>query len=833
MGLATLDSAWPDECAPSSTQAVPLAGQVRADAMQPSAAQAITTANHRSHEEEARMLNSYKRITCVIMASLLVFSTALFMNDSTALAAPAASHPLKDLPVFGNTRNDEWAGAGSPLSIETVPYNGNPALPVDTAVTYNGLPSLRVNVTSDNSGGFGWWSVTQADNNWETYSLVPYYANGALEFNVKGATGGEAFTIGMGDRNFRRDPVQYNTPSIQSSRYATVTTDWQHVRIPLADIIPQGSVFDLNQAYLLYFGSANNNAQEFWLNDIRFTSPDQEHSAPFVKVNQLGYSILGDKYALVSGYADELDAVDGTPFQVRRASDSGVVFQGKLRLATDFDTQSGERIFEANFSSLLRPGTYYISVAAPGVADSLSFQIGSKVYQPLIVDAARYFYYQRQGIALDAAHAGVYTRGVGHPQDADAPFASGANPPRDVSQGWYDAGDYGKYVNAGAVAVSDLAWAYQLFPVEFKDKQTNIPESGNGVPDILDEARWELDFILKMQDQTSGGFYHMVQPTGNAAPDKDTSQRLIEDANGSLTNVRPTDDAASAAAALAEASISFEKFDPTYASTLLTAARRGWDYVVANPGGVAPVPGPYGISDDHADRLWAAAALYRATGDQQYNQYFLDNYQNFASAWDGSRDNPGGVGNMAQTAFLDYLRAPHRDATARAWFATRFEAWREQVLARSEQGPWHNTLQDNDYYWGSNGVVLNTMHVLAAGSIVLGHPDLTSDLRVARAVESAMGYILGINPLHLSFVSGEGADSIATIYSTAWSNEGHPGVPAGYLPDGPNIYNNPLLSCTAPAKCYLDNDSNWTTNENSIYWNADLVLNAALAAQVP
>jgi hypothetical protein len=85
--------------------------------------------------------------------------------------------------------------------------------------------------------------------------------------------------------------------------------------------------------------------------------------------------------------------------------------------------------------------------------------------QPLpaaIVDATRYFYYQRQGIALDAAHAGVYTRGVGHPQDANAPFASGVNPPRDVSQGWYDAGDYGKYVNAGAVAVSKLIWAYQL-----------------------------------------------------------------------------------------------------------------------------------------------------------------------------------------------------------------------------------------------------------------------------------------------------------------------------------------------------------------------------------
>jgi hypothetical protein len=764
----------------------------------------------------------------------MILSAALVASGSRAVAADSGGHhPLKSLPVFADTRYDEWAGAGSPLGIETVQYNGNPALPVDTTQTYNGLPSLRINVSSDGSSGYGWWSVSQANNNWETYSLAAYYANGALEFNVKGAAGGEAFTVGLGDRNLRRDPVQYNAPSVHSSDYVTVSSDWQHVRIPLADLIPAGSAFDLTQAYLLYLGSANNNAQEFWLNDIEFTSPDQEHSAPFIKVNQLGYNLLADKYALVSGYADELKAVDGTPFQVKRADTGAVAYRGKLKLAVDDDTQSGERIFRADFSRLLRPGTYYLSVAAPGVADSLPFRIGSGVYQPLVVDAARYFYYQRQGIALDAAHAGAYTRGVGHPQDANAPFASGVNPPRDVSQGWYDAGDYGKYVNSGAVAVSDLAWAYQLVPNEFTDGQLNIPESGNRVPDILDEAKWELDFILKMQDQASGGFYHMVQPTANAAPDKDTTQRTIADVNGSSTNVRPTDDAASAAAALAEASISFRKFDPAYAGTLLAAARRGWDYLVANPSGVAPVPGPYGVSDDHADRLWAAAALYRATGQAQYNQYFLDNYQDFASAWDGSRDNPGGVGNMAQTAYLDYLRASRPDAAVKTWFAAKFAAWREPVLARSEQGPWHNTLQDIDYYWGSNGVALNVMHVLAVGTIVLGGHDLSSDVRVVRAVQSALNYILGINPLRVSFVTGEGADSATTIYSTAWSNQGHPGVPKGYLPDGPNVYNNPLLSCTAPAKCYLDNDSNWTTNENAVYWNADLVLDTALVARLP
>lgn len=96
-----------------------------------------------------------------------------------------------------------------------------------------------------------------------------------------------------------------------------------------------------------------------------------------------------------------------------------------------------------------------------------------------------------------------------------------------------------------------------------------------------------------------------------------------------------------------------------------------------------------------------------------------------------------------------------------------------------------------------------------------------------------MNYILGINPLRLSYVSGEGAGSITTIYSTMWSNDGRPGIPKGYMPGGPNSFNNPLLSCSAPAWCYLENDSNWTTNENAIYWNSALVLDAALLSQIP
>ncbi len=170
----------------------------------------------------------------------MILSIALSMDGLRAQAATSSSHPLKDLQVFSNTEYGQWAGGGSPLTIETTSNNG---LPVDTNVTYNGLPSMRFNITSNGSSGWGWWSMLQSDN-WETYSLVPYYANGALEFNIKSAAGGEAFTVSMSDHALRRNPVGYNTPGIQSSTYVTVTADWQHVRIPLKDIIPVGSIFD-------------------------------------------------------------------------------------------------------------------------------------------------------------------------------------------------------------------------------------------------------------------------------------------------------------------------------------------------------------------------------------------------------------------------------------------------------------------------------------------------------------------------------------------------------------------------------------------------------------
>ncbi len=761
------------------------------------------------------------------LLSPLIFAVAPVAQAQST--PPAGYRKLKDLEIFKTQKLGMWAGAGNGLAIETEQSDGNPTLIRDNNVTYNGLPSLRVNVTGACCDG--WWSASMAGKDWELYNLTPYRANGALEFNIKGATGGETFYISLRDQVQERSPLNMQSVRLYSHTYVAVSTNWQTVRIPLSHFVPIGSSFDLAQMATIDISGGV--PGQFWINNIRWTSPDNEPNyTTIIKINQLGYTPFAEKYALVSDYAENLFVGPGTPFQVLNTVSAQVAYEGTLTLVSNYDSASGERVLKADFSPLTTPGYYMLVISAqpPNPAPLASFQINNLAYRDLVFHATRYFYYQRQGIELTGTHAGTFTRGVGHPQDAAAPFRSGVNPPRNVMQGWYDAGDYGKYVNAGATAVSDLLWAYDLFPAtaSFQDGALNIPESGNGIPDLLDEVKWELDWILKMQDAASGGFYHMVRYERaweiKAAPDQDTTVRYIEDRDGARVNIRPTATTGSAVAALAEASIVFRPFAASYADTLLNAARRGWNYLAATPGQVAPPPGPYPDADDADDRFWAAAALYRATGEAQYHNYVLANYQNFAATWDNV-ENAYGVGDMEMIGFLNYLKASNRDPVLLNWFTNKFQSWRSAMLNRSQNGVWRNTLEPWHYYWGSNMPVLNTTKVLVAGSKLLGNYDSA----ISQAAHASLNYILGVNPLGLGYVTNMSSSSIRRIHSAIYNYDGKPNMPAGYLSGGPNQYNNPLLYSRFPAKVFSDSNSVWTTNENAIYWNSALVFNAALA----
>ena len=233
-----------------------------------------------------------------------------------------------------------------------------------------------------------------------------------------------------------------------------------------------------------------------------------------IKVDQVGYPTSAPKVALVSSKT----AAAG--FTVRNAKNGSVAFRGKLAAAVD-DPDSGDRVQAADFTRLTRAGRYFLEV--PGIGTSWEFSIGPQVYSRAWYLAMRSYYGQRCGIAVDLGpefpgykHDACHLEGAYH-------ASSGKTGPHPSKGGWHDAGDYGRYVVNSGITTGTLLWTWEMFGPRIKNVKLNLPESGNGTPDILNEIRWNLDWMLAMQDD-DGGVWHKQtseQFCGFVMPEKD------------------------------------------------------------------------------------------------------------------------------------------------------------------------------------------------------------------------------------------------------------------------------------------------------------------------
>ena len=741
-----------------------------------------------------------KIISVVLFFSLMI---GILILGFAGIEATDSYRQLLDIQIFRDTPLNGWADSGG-NELET----DNGTLPMDWNEMYNDLPSLRINVTEEVTSG--WWVSSSAINNWCTIDLSQYIESGYLEFNIKGEKGGETFLVGARDEVKERAGLPQELELLESiSEYCEVTTKWQSVKIPLKDIMDSEKGFEAEKAKSIIFAKETSDPMKVWINNVRITSKDDEKSAPAIKVNQVGFIPNGDKYALVTGFAEELEADEGSIFYVKNSSDDKVVYEGSLELISEFEAiDSGEKILKADFTELTKEGVYYISVDSVE-ENSPAFSIEEGVYSDILIDTSRYYYYQRQGIDLEEKYANYYSRSDLTPEDKQAVFATGTKEPIDVTKGWYDAGDSGKYVNAGATAVSDLLWAYEMFPDQFGDNHLNIPESNNGIPDILDEIRWELEWMLKMQDSNSGGFYPRVQYQGE--------QRVIMDQNGCTT-----DDTASAIGALGHAYVVYKDFDESFANECLESAKKGWVFLQNNQYNIASPDGPYTVYNDKADRLWASSSLFRATGESEYNDYFRENYKDFEYAFTDQYSYAHSWGNMWLTAYLCYLASDNADKDIVNWTENMFDKWLDKTIETVENNPWNNVVMSGNYFWGINMQILNTSMDAYIGSQLLGKYDE----KVEEIAYNALNWILGTNPLRYSFVSGYGEDCTTEIFSEIYDSDGKEGIPNGYMPGGPNVYQGAGLSNFA-AKCYSMSNGDWETNEHTIYWNSPLVFMSA------
>ncbi len=721
--------------------------------------------------------------------------TASLMSGSIppVYAEPDISYrQIQDYSIFNGSGNINWCGGNN---LEVI----NSKIPIDSDVTYNGTPTLRVNITDRSE----WWTARLVVRSWMSMDFMRFQPSGRLEFDVKGSTGGEKFAIGFAD--YVSETENEDIAVVPITDYTSVTTEWQHISIPLSDISlsnPDVNLSDINLLYLKNDGITQ--PQKFWITNIEVTSDESEPESPAIKVNQAGFLPDSSKYALVSFYPELYDVSDGEDFYLCDSETGKTVYSGTLHLLSKFDQRdSGEKVFKADFSDFTKNGRYYISI--DGLERSVNFSIADNVYDETLTAAQKYFYYQRQGIALDEKYAGEFARNDLGIDDSAVTFSSGKTGTLSSQKGWFDAGDSGKYVNTGAGAVSTLLWAYEMYPKNFGDNSLNIPESGNGIPDLLDEARWELEWILTMQNSENGGFYPRIQG--------DAGERAVMDKNGCTT-----DDTACAVGVLAEAYMIYKDNDIGFAEKCLEAAKQGWEFLLRNPENIKSYD-VYPVNDDIPDRLWAAGALYRATGDITCKNYFESNCQKLKTDFEDNYTYGNRWGDNWLTGCWHYLLCENTSEETYQWLVDEIGIWREIILkTKWENNIWGVPLHKGNYFRGITLEICNMAMGLSVTDRILN----LNDSRTDECALSSLSWLLGANPLGISYVTGCGENSINTIYSQIYESDNIAEVPDGYMPQGPNYTALKTYSRFA-AKCYIDNQNDWVCNEHTVYGNASLV----------
>jgi endoglucanase len=545
-----------------------------------------------------------------------------------------------------------------------------------------------------------------------------------------------------------------------------------------------------------------------------------------IQVNQVGFLPAAAKWAAVP--------VNGaTSFAVVDARSGREVWRGALGSAAVW-APSQEAVRLADFSVLQTPGEYQLHV--DGLADSPRFTIAGDAYAALNAAAIRAYYYNRASAELRPEHAGAWARPAGHPDEKVLVHASAAGPTRaegtviSAPKGWYDAGDYNKYVVNSGITVYTLLAAYEHFPQIFQQQALNIPESGNGIPDLLDEALWNLDWMLAMQDPADGGVYSKLTNKGfdgAVMPHQATGERYVV--------MKTTAATLDFAAVMAQASRVFAAFDaqrPGLSARMLAAAKAAWTWAQAHPALTYRQPpdihtGEYGeatLSDEFA---WAAAELYVTTRDDAYLAAMKPAQVPMAVP---------GWGDVAGLGWISL--AHHREhltpAADRTLIEQRITGLASQLADAWQASAYRVAMQTSDFIWASNSAALNQAMVLVQGY------RLTHERRLLDAAQAALDYVLGRNPLGMSMVTGIGTRSPMHPHHRPSQADGVAAPVPGFIVGGPNLGQQDAADCPVPyasklpALSYLDHDCSYASNEVAINWNASLVyVSAALQALTP
>jgi hypothetical protein len=591
----------------------------------------------------------------------------------------------------------------------------------------------------------------------------------------------------------------------------------------------------------------------------------------FIIVDQFGYLPESQKIAVIKDPHTGFDAAEaftpGENYVVVDALSGTPVYRGQPVIwnSGNTDASSGDKAWHFDFSSVSGTGNYYILDSVNNVR-SYEFRIASDIYHEILKQAVRTFFYQRVGFPKEAQYAGEeWADGASHMgplQDKNCRVyndKNNAGTARDVSGGWYDAGDLNKYTNWTSGYVVEMMKAYKENPNAWGDNY-NIPESGNGIPDLLDEAKWGIDHLLRMQEP-DGGVLCIVSEDGASPPSAATRQSVYGPATTSA--------AFNTAAALAIASRVYRSVNLVgYSDTLIRQAEKAWQWGILHPAVIfhnnSASNGSQGVGagdqeeDDYGrqmSKLEAACFLFEATGKTAYRNYFDSNYDdahmiqwNFAFPYEF----------VVQDLLLYYTTIS--GATNSVSNAIK-NVYKNAMSGNTENFPAYYSSKDPyrahmvEYTWGSNnqkGAVGGMFYNIIYYSI-----DAAKNQDARDAAEGYVHYIHGVNPLNLVYLSNMyafGGDSSANEFyhtwftdkSAKWDRVGTSlyGPPPGFVPGGPNpsynwdgccdertcgsTGNNSLCdseNLTPPLnqpkqKSYKDFNNNWPLNSWSVTENS-------------
>ncbi len=553
------------------------------------------------------------------------------------------------------------------------------------------------------------------------------------------------------------------------------------------------------------------------------TSIAQKYSDK-ISLDQLGYYPKASKIAVVT------DSVSTSEFFIVTADLKDTVYKGLLS-ETKQSNNSSLKTRIADFSKFQKKGSY--AIAIPGLGNSYFFSIANNIHHAVAVASLKGFYYQRVSMPLEKKFAGKWARSAGHPDTAVYVHPSAASDLRPTgtkissSGGWYDAGDYNKYIVNSGITMGTLFSAYEDFHSYFDTLQTNIPESGNHIPDILNEAIYNLRWMLTMQDPNDGGVYHKCTNAafdGMVMPGVTKLPRYVVQ-KGTAASL----DFAAVTAQASRIIKHFEEQLPGLADSCLSASLKAWTWAEKNPDSVYDQnamnkkfepkisTGAYGDRHFDDEKFWAATELFITTNDASYYKNLEKGFQSLFTlpSWN----------NVQALGFYSLKRHEKKFSQSvqsdLQIIKNKLTQFADVYVAHISDNAFKTVIGENtkDFIWGSNGVAANESIVLINAYMI------TKEKKYIDAALSNLNYLMGSNATGYCFVTGIGTKSTMHPHHRQSVADGIVEPVPGLLAGGPNPgrQDHCHYDFVEPETAYSDIDCAYASNEIAINWNAPLV----------